>query len=48
MDDSLPIADKIDVMATPLSHFDLEGVYLPPLVRARIEAARDDGMTAGQ
>jgi hypothetical protein len=40
MDDSLPLADRIAVLATALADFDLEGVYVSPLVRARIEAAR--------
>jgi hypothetical protein len=38
VDDSLPIADRISIMATALAHFDLEGIYVPPAVRARIGA----------
>jgi hypothetical protein len=40
IEQSLPIADRIAVLAGSLAQFDLEGVYVPPLVRARIEAAR--------
>lgn len=40
MDDSLPLADRIDVLAGALSTFDLEAIYLSPFVRSRIEAAR--------
>jgi hypothetical protein len=40
MDDSLPLGDRIAVLATALADFDLEGVYVSPLVRARIENAR--------
>lgn len=41
MDDSLPLVDRIDVLAAALSTFDLETVYVSPLVRERIGAARD-------
>jgi hypothetical protein len=40
IEESLPIADRIAVLAGSLAQFDLEGVYVPPFVRARIEAAR--------
>lgn len=40
MDESLPLGDRIDVLAAALATFDLEAVYLSPFVRARIEAAR--------
>jgi hypothetical protein len=46
MDEGLPIEDRIDVMAGAVAHFDLEGVYIPPIVRDRIEAARVDGIFA--
>jgi hypothetical protein len=39
MDASLPVADRISVLARALSAFDVSSIYVPPLVRARIEAA---------
>jgi hypothetical protein len=41
MDASLPVASRVAVLTRALSRFDLEAVYLPPLVRARIEAVSD-------
>jgi len=40
MDISLPLADRIDVMAAALSTFDLDVIHVSPVVRARIEACR--------
>jgi hypothetical protein len=40
MDSSLPLADKIAVLAGALARFDLDAIYVPPLLRARIESAR--------
>ena len=33
----LPILEKIDVLTGALSRFDLEKVYMPPELRARLE-----------
>jgi len=40
MDASLPVRDKIAVLARALARFDLEAVYVPPLLRARIDQER--------
>jgi|HubBroStandDraft_6_1064221.scaffolds.fasta_scaffold1170638_1 hypothetical protein len=40
MDAALSLADKIAVLAGALGRFDLDSVYLSPLVRARIDATR--------
>jgi hypothetical protein len=40
MDASLSLPDKIAVLAGALARFDLESVYVSPLVRARIDATR--------
>lgn len=40
MDSSLSVAERIATLAAALSGFDLGDVYVPPLVRARIELAR--------
>jgi len=40
MDASLPVADRIAVLARALARFDLDAVYVPPFVRARIESHR--------
>jgi len=40
MDATLPVADRIAVLAGALARFDLDAVYVPPLVRARIEGLR--------
>jgi hypothetical protein len=37
MDAGLPLLDKIGVVAEALSHFDIEAIYVPPLLRASIE-----------
>ncbi len=39
IDASLPIPDQISVLAGALSTFDVTSIYVPPLVRARIESA---------
>jgi len=41
VDDSLSLADRIDVLAAALSTFDLDAFYVSPFVRARIDAARN-------
>jgi hypothetical protein len=38
IDASLPLADQISVLAGALSAFDVSGIYVPPLVRTRIES----------
>jgi hypothetical protein len=40
MDAGLPLVDKIGVMAQALAAFDLEAIYVPPLLRAKISRAR--------
>jgi hypothetical protein len=40
MDASLAVPEKIAVLAGALGRFDLDAVYLSPLVRARIDASR--------
>ncbi len=37
MDAGLPLIDKIGVVAEALSHFDIEAIYVPPILRASIE-----------
>jgi len=37
MDATLPVPDRIAVLASALARFDLDAAYVPPLVRARIE-----------
>jgi hypothetical protein len=41
MDASLPLADRIAVLAGALARFDLDSVYVSPALRARIDSARD-------
>lgn len=36
----LPILDKIGVLSEALSTFDLEAIYLPPVLRTRLERNR--------
>jgi hypothetical protein len=38
MDAALPVPDKIAVLASALSLFDLDSVYVSPVLRARIES----------
>jgi hypothetical protein len=40
MDAGLPLVDKIGVVAEALSHLDIEAIYVPPLLRAKIERRR--------
>jgi hypothetical protein len=40
MDASLPLVDRIAVLAGALARFDLDSVYVSPALRARIESAR--------
>jgi hypothetical protein len=42
MDAGMPIVDKIGVLADALSRFDVEAIYLPPLLRARLERYREE------
>lgn len=41
MDEKLPVAERIGVLAAALAEFDLDGVHVIPAVRATIEAARE-------
>jgi hypothetical protein len=41
MDASLPLPDRIAVLSLALSQFDLDALHVPPLVRERIDEARD-------
>ncbi len=40
MDASLPVPDRIAVLAAALATFDLDSVYVSPVLRGRIDAAR--------
>ncbi|HEY4016070.1 MAG TPA: hypothetical protein VGM06_22195 [Polyangiaceae bacterium] len=40
MDSSLSAADRILTLASALSAFDLDAVYVPPFVRAQVESTR--------
>lgn len=40
MDQGLTIVDRIAILATAIGRFDLEPIYLPPLIRRRIDRAR--------
>ncbi len=40
MDARLPLLDKIGVLAEALAAFDLEALYVPPFLRAKIRARR--------
>ena len=40
MDARLPLLDKIGVLAEALAAFDLEAIYVPPFLRAKIRARR--------
>jgi hypothetical protein len=42
IDASLPLLDQIDVLAGALAQFDLDGVFVSPYVRTRIERFRAD------
>jgi hypothetical protein len=48
MDAGLPVVDKIGVLAEALAAFDLEALYIPPIVRARIETRRREGRAQRQ
>ena len=37
IDDKLALLDKIGVLSEALASFDLEAIYLPPVLRARLE-----------
>jgi hypothetical protein len=39
MDESMALPDRIAVLAGALAQFDLDSVYVAPLLRSRIEAA---------
>lgn len=36
LDAGAPLIDKVGVLAEALSHFDVEALYVPPLLRQRI------------
>lgn len=38
IDASLPIADRVEVLARALSTFDVSAIHMPPVVRARIDS----------
>lgn len=38
MDSGMPVLDKVGVLATALARFDLEPIYIPPLLRRRLES----------
>ncbi len=40
IDARLPLLDKIAILSEALSTFDLEVIYLPPVLRTRLEARR--------
>jgi hypothetical protein len=40
IDGGLPILDKIGILSEALSTFDLEAIYLPPVLRTRLERRR--------
>jgi hypothetical protein len=41
VDSALPLLDKIAVLSEALSMFDLEAIYVPPVLRARIEGKNE-------
>jgi hypothetical protein len=40
IDASLSLLDRIDVLAGALAHFDVDGLFVSPFVRSRIDRAR--------
>jgi hypothetical protein len=40
IDAGLPVMDKIGILSEALSTFDLEAIYLPPVLRTRLERRR--------
>jgi hypothetical protein len=40
IDGGLPIMDKIGILSDALATFDLEAIYLPPVLRSRLEKGR--------
>jgi hypothetical protein len=40
IDAGLPMLDKIGILSEALSTFDLEAIYLPPVLRSRLERRR--------
>lgn len=40
LDGGLPVLDKVGVLAEALSAFDLEALYVPPVVRRRVQRSR--------
>jgi hypothetical protein len=36
IDQTLPVLDQIGIITEALAHFDLEPLYVPPIVRARL------------
>jgi hypothetical protein len=40
LDVGLPVLDKIGILSDALARFDLEAIYLPPVLRSRFERRR--------
>ncbi len=40
IDQGLPVIDKIGILSDALASFDLEAIYVPPVLRARLERRR--------
>jgi hypothetical protein len=40
IDAGLPVMDKIGILSDALASFDLEAIYVPPVLRARLEKRR--------
>ena len=40
MDEGLSMLDKIGILSEALASFDLEAIYVPPLLRSRLERKR--------
>ncbi len=40
IDGDLPILDKIGILSEALAMFDLEAIYLPPILRSRLDKKR--------
>ena len=47
VDVGLPVLDKIGVLSEALASFDLEAIYLPPVLRARIDRHRKKKVRRG-
>jgi hypothetical protein len=44
IDEKLPMLDKIGILSQALSTFDLEAIYLPAVLRARLERRAQRGI----